>query len=66
VLITSKAGTWELLHTALQKQMRSSRQPEAAVVTYHPSHTHTVGENGLGLNKPRHYCQILQEVLYQQ
>ena len=30
-----------------------------AIVTYH----HTVGENGLGLNRPGHYYQIIQEVL---
>jgi len=52
VLITSKAGTWELLQTAFQKQTHRNRQPDAAVVTYR----HTVGENG-----PR-----IQEVLYQQ
>ena len=26
----------------------------------------TVGENGLGVNQPRHHYQIIQEVLYQQ
>jgi len=66
VLITSKADTWELLNkllqTAFQKWMHSSRQPEAAIVTYH----HTVGKNGLGLNRPCHHYQIVQEVLYQQ
>jgi len=31
-----------------------------AVVTYR----HTVGENGLGLNRPRHY-QIVEEMLHQ-
>ena len=38
--------TNKLLQTALWKRTHSSRQPEAAVVTYH----HTVGENGLGLH----------------
>jgi len=42
--------------------MHSSRQPKAVIVTYH----HTVGENGLGLNRPWHYYQIIQEVHYQQ
>ena len=54
--------TNKLLQTALQKRTHSSRQPEAAVVT----HCHTVDENGLGLNQPRHHYQIVQEVLYQQ
>jgi len=49
--------TNKLLQTALQKRMHSIRQPEVAVVTYH----HTVG-----LNRPWHYYQIIQEVLYQQ
>ena len=40
----------------------SSSHPEAAVITSR----HTVGENGLGLNRPWHYYQIVQEVLYQQ
>jgi len=52
----------KLLQTALWKWMYSGGQPEAAVVTY----CHTVGENGLGLNRPRHPYQIVQEVLYQQ
>jgi len=56
------ATTNKLLQTALWKQTHSSRQPEEAIVTYH----HTVGENGLGLNQPWHYYQIVQEVLYQQ
>jgi len=38
--------TNKLLQTALWDRMHSSRQSEAAIVTYH----HTVGENGLGLN----------------
>jgi len=42
--------------------MHSSRQPEVAVVTYR----HTVDENCLELNRPRHHYQIVQEVLYQQ
>jgi len=54
--------TNKLLQTVLQKRTHSSRQPEAAIVIYH----HTVGENGLGLNQPGHYYQIIQEVLYQQ
>jgi len=54
--------TNKLLQIALQKRTHSSRQPEAAVVTYR----HTVGENGLGLNQSWHYHQIDQEVLYQQ
>jgi len=54
--------TNKLLQTALRKRMYSSRQPEAAIVTY----LHTVDENGLGLNRPWHYYQIVQEVLYQQ
>ena len=54
--------TNKLLQTALRKRTHSSRQPEAAVVTYR----HTVGENGLGLNRPCHHYQIVQEVLYQQ
>ena len=45
--------TNKLLQTALRKRTNSSRQPEAAIVTYR----HTVGENGLGLNQPRHYYQ---------
>jgi hypothetical protein len=40
--------TNKLLQTALQKRTHSNRQPEAAVVTF----CHTVGENGLGLNRP--------------
>jgi len=62
VLITSKAGTWELLQTTLRKRRHSSRQPEVAVVTYQ----YTVGENGLGLNQPHYHYKIVQEVLYQQ
>jgi len=66
MLIASKAGTWELLkkllQTTLRKQTHSSRQPEVAVVTY----SHTEGENGLGLNRPRHHYLIVKEVLYQQ
>jgi len=54
--------TNKLLQTALRKRTHSSRQPEAAIVIYH----HTVDENGLGLNRPWHYYQIIQEVLYQQ
>jgi len=54
--------TNKLLQRALWKLTHSSRQPEAAIVTYH----HTVDENCLGLNRPRHYYQIVQEVLYQQ
>jgi len=54
--------TNKLLQTALWKRTNSSRQPEEAVVTY----CHTVGENGLGLNRPRHHYQIVQEVLHQQ
>jgi len=54
--------TNKLLQTALRKPTHSSRQPEAVVVTY----GHTVGENSLGLNRPGHYHQIDQEVLYQQ
>ena len=38
--------------------MHSGRQPEAAIVTY----CHTVGENTLGLNRPHHHYQIIQEV----
>jgi len=38
--------TNKLLQTALWKRMHSSRQPEAAFVTYH----YAVGENGQGLN----------------
>jgi len=37
--------TNKLLQTALRKQTHSSRQPEAAIVTY----LHTMGENGLAL-----------------
>jgi len=54
--------TNKLLQNVLWKRTHSSRQPEAAVVTHH----HTVGENGLGLNRPWHYYQIMQEVFYQQ
>ena len=55
--------TNKLLQTALQKWTHSSRQPEAAVITYR----HTVGEKGLVLNwPPPHHYQIIQEVLYQQ
>jgi len=54
--------TNKLLQTALQKRTHSNRQPEAVIVTYH----HTVGIKGLGLNRPRHYYQIVQEVLYQE
>ena len=54
--------TNKLLQTALRKRMHSSRESEAAVVTYH----HTVGENSFGLNRPHHHYQIIQEVLYQQ
>ena len=43
--------TNKLLQTALRKLTHSSRQPEAAVVTYR----HTPGENGLGLNRPCHH-----------
>jgi len=50
----------KLLQTALREWTHNSRQPEAAIVTYH----HTVGDNGLGLNWPRHHYQIVQEVLY--
>ena len=46
------------LQTALRKRTHSSRQLEAAVITY----CHTMGENGLGLN----HSQIVQEVHYQQ
>ena len=28
--------------------------------------SHTAGKNGLGLNRPHHHYQIIQEVLYQQ
>jgi len=35
--------TNKMLQTALSKRTLSSRQPEAAVITYR----HTVGENGL-------------------
>jgi len=52
--------TNKLLQTALWKRMHSSRQPKSAIVTYH----HTVGENGLGLNRLWHYYQIVQEVLF--
>jgi len=52
--------TNKLLQTALRKRTHSYRQPGAAIVTY----CHTVGENGLGLNRPLHYYQIIQEVLY--
>ena len=52
----------KLLQTALQKRKHSSRQPEAAIITYR----HTVGENGLGLNRSHHHYQIIPEVLYQQ
>jgi len=54
--------TNKLLQTALRKWMHNNRQPEVVVVT----DRHTVGENGLGLNWPRHHYQIVQEVLYQQ
>ena len=54
--------TNKLLQTALLKRTHSRRQPEADFVT----NRHKVGENGLGLNCPRHYYQIIQEVLYQQ
>jgi len=54
--------TNKLLQTVLQKRMHSRRLPEAAIVTYR----HTVGKNGLGLNRPRHHYQVVQEVLYQQ
>jgi len=37
--------TNQLLQTALRKRMHSSRQPEAAVVTY----CHTVGEKRPGI-----------------
>ena len=47
--------TNKLLQTALQKLTHRSRQPEASVVTY----CHTVGENGLGLNRPwRRRCTM--------
>jgi len=52
--------TKKLLQTALQKRTHSSKQPEAAIVTYR----HAVGENGLGLNQLRYYYQIIQEVLF--
>jgi len=65
-LITSKVGTWQLLINYLKQHYRNERtaagKHEAAVVTYR----HTMGENSLGLNRPRHYYQIIQEVLYQQ
>ena len=51
--------TNKLLQTALRKRTHSSRQPQAAVVTYR----YTVGENSLGLKRPWHYYQIVQEVL---
>jgi len=54
--------TNKLLQTALRKLTHSSRQLEVAVVAYH----HTVGENGLGLNRPRRHYQIIQESFYQQ
>ena len=57
VLITSKAGIWELLVNYFKQHYGN----EVAIVTYR----HTVGENGLRLNRPRHYYQIVQEVLYQ-
>ena len=53
LLIISKAGTWELLINYF-KQHYGNEQKTAdnlkwlAVVTYR----HTVGENGLGLNRP--------------
>jgi len=53
--------TNKLLQTALRKRTHSSRQPEAAVITYY----HTVGENHLGLNRTHHHYQIIQEVLHQ-
>jgi len=55
-------STNKLLQKVLWKRTDSSRQYEDAVVTCH----HTVGENGLGLNRPRHHYQIIQEVLFQQ
>ena len=63
VLITSKAGASELLIVINYfKQHYGNICTEAAVVTY----CYTVGKNGLGLNQPRHYYQIIQEVIYQQ
>jgi len=65
-LITSKAGTWELLINYFKQHYGNERTAadnlKQPVVTYH----HTVGENGLGLNQPWYYYQIVQEVLYQQ
>jgi len=52
--------TNKLLQTALRKRTHSNRQPEMAIVTYH----HPVDKNGLGLNRPRSYYQIIQEVLF--
>jgi len=54
--------TNKLLQTTLWKRTHSSRQREAAIVTYR----HTGDETRLGLNQPQHYYQIIQEVLYQQ
>jgi len=50
--------TNKLLQTALQKQMHSSRQCEAAIVTY----CHTVDENGLRFTKSFKKCSISNDL----
>ena len=60
VLITSKAGTWELLINYFKQHYRKERTAADNL------NRHTVGEKGLGLNRPWHYYQIIQEVVYQQ
>jgi len=67
MLITSKAGTWELLINYLNNRYRNEctaagRKGEVAAITY----SHIVGENSLELNRLCHHYQIVQEFLYQQ
>jgi len=67
VLITSKGGTWELLINCFKQHYRHERTAAGNLNRPSlPSCHHTVGEDGLGLNQPRHHYQIAQEVLYQQ
>jgi len=67
VLITSKAGTWEQLINYFKQHYENERTAaDNLKQCCRYLYRHTVGENILGLNQPRHYYQIVQEVLYQQ
>jgi len=65
LLITSKAGTSELLINYFKQHYgneRTAADNEVAIVIYRQA----VDENGLGLNRPHHYYQIIQEEINQQ